>query len=58
VNASFLEVALVPFGVVTETRTVPAGSGGETARTSAFERTTKLVAAVDPNATDVTPAKP
>ena len=36
VKSSFLDVALMPFGVVTVSCTVPTGAAGETARSPVF----------------------
>jgi len=54
---SFLEVALVPPGVVTVTSTVPVPAGAFTVIFES-ETTTKAVAAFVPNFTSVAPVKP
>jgi len=50
-------MALVPFGVVTVTSTVPAVSAGETAVILVAESATKLVAPIAPNFTVIAPLK-
>jgi hypothetical protein len=53
-DASFVEIALVPIGVVTVTSTLPAGSGGATALIGVTPFTVcsvELAAFVEPNLT-------
>ena len=57
VNWSADDVALVPFGVVTVTSTVPATSAGETAVIDVADFTLKLLALIWPNLTAVAPVK-
>jgi len=54
---SAVAMALVPFGVVTVTFTIPALSAAEVAVIAVEELTVKLVALVEPNLTAVTPLK-
>ena len=57
VKWSLDEVALVPFGVVTVTSTVPTDSVGDVAVTELDELTVKPVAAEAPNLTAVAPVR-
>ena len=57
VNWSALLVALVPPAVVTVTSTVPTLPAGEMAVMDIAELTVKLLAATEPNITDVAPLK-
>jgi len=58
VNRSAGEIALVPFGVVTLTSTVPPARAGDLIVIWVLEFTVRLVPAVVPNLTAVAPVNP